>query len=181
MSRIGKQPINVPQSVDVKILGNTLFVKGPKGELALKFLPVILVTFNNNKITVNVKNPEDKKQKALWGLYRNLIRNLITGVTEGFSKQLEISGIGYRASVSKGTLMLNIGYSHPVEFKIPEGIDIKVEKNIITVTGIDKQKVGQVAAEIRAFRKPEPYKGKGIKYVSEVIRKKAGKAAVKTE
>jgi large subunit ribosomal protein L6 len=149
--------------------------------LDLKVHPKVMVAKTKNEIKISVKNPEEKRQAALWGLHRNLINNMVIGVTEGFSKQLEISGIGFKATLEGNDLVLNVGHSHPVKFKIPEGIEVKVEKNIITISGIDKQKVGQVAAEIRAIRKVEPYKGKGIKYVGEQVRRKAGKQAVKTE
>ncbi|MFA5051590.1 MAG: 50S ribosomal protein L6, partial [Patescibacteria group bacterium] len=128
---------------------------------------------------VSVSRTDEKLGRSLWGLSRVLVQNLILGVTSGFSKKLEISGVGFRAAVAARSLNLNVGFSHPVEFKIPEGIEIKVEKNVITVSGIDKQSVGQVAAQIRDIKKPEPYKGKGIKYADEVVRRKAGKV-VKT-
>jgi large subunit ribosomal protein L6 len=135
----------------------------------------------DNQLTVSVKNQEDKRQKALWGLFRRLVANMITGITDGFSKQLEINGVGYKASVQGKKLILNVGFSHPVEYTIPDGIDIIVEKNIITISGIDRQLVGQTAAEIRSVRKPEPYKGKGIKYTTEIVRRKVGKTAAKAE
>src|SRR3989344_276874 len=152
MSRIGKQPINIPSGVEVKLDGSQIIVKGP----------------------------ENKKQRSLWGLFRRLISNMIFGVTEGFSKKLEINGIGYKAQVSGENLVLQLGYSHPINFLIPKGIEIKTEKNAVNIFGSDKELVGNVAAEIRALRKPEPYKGKGIKYAAETIRRKAGKAAAKT-
>ncbi len=175
MSRIGKKPIDIPEKVDVKIDNNKISVKGLKGELSLDVHPLVQISQKDNQILVTVKNSEDKEQASLWGLSRTLVNNLITGVTEGFSKQLEINGIGFKAQLKGDKLVLNVGFSHPVEYSIPEGIQINVEKNIITISGIDKQKVGQVAAEIRAIKKPEPYKGKGIKYIDEVIRRKAGK------
>jgi large subunit ribosomal protein L6 len=124
-----------------------------------------------------VKNPEDKDDRSLWGLFRVLINNMVEGVVKGFEKKLEINGVGYKAAVTGRKLILNVGFTHPVEFVIPDQIEIKVEKNLVTIAGVDKQKVGQVAAEIRAIRKPEPYKGKGIKYLEEIIRRKAGKSA----
>lgn len=181
MSRVGKKLIDVPKAIEVKIQGDLVSVKGPKGSLSLNLHPLISANFENNQIKVAVKKIENKKQMAVWGLYRNLIKNMVLGVEQGFSKQLEITGVGFKAAVVKDTLTLNVGYSHQVDFKIPAGIEITVNKNIINVAGADKQMVGQVAAEIRAIKKPEPYKGKGIKYSYEVIRKKAGKAAVKTE
>jgi len=179
MTRIGKQPIVIPKGVDVKIDNQRVVVKGPKGVLERDFHGRISFERNDNIIKAIVKNPEEKRSRELWGLSRVLLYNMIEGVTKGFSKQLEINGVGYRASVAGKKLTLSVGYSHPVEFDIPEEIEIKVEKNIITVAGIDKQLVGQAAAQIREIKKPEPYKGKGIKYIDEVIRRKAGKV-VKT-
>lgn len=179
MSRIGKVPIEIPSGVDVKIVNKDVTVKGPKGELSMKVHPNVLLEQKENTIIVTVKNPEEKNDRALWGLARRLISNMIIGVTQGFSKKLEINGVGYKAVVKGSVLELQLGYSHPIEYKIPEGIEIVVEKNVVTVSGKDKQQVGQIAAEIRQFRKPEPYKGKGIKYEDEVILRKAGKAAAK--
>lgn len=181
MSRIGKQPIIVPEGVKVEIEGNLVTVAGPKGELKKEFSSKVDITQKDNQVIVSVKNQEDKEEAALWGLTRSIVANMVQGVTEGFEKKLEISGVGYKAAISGEKLVLNVGFSHPVEYKIPEGIDVTVEKNIITISGADKQLVGQVAAEIRSVRKPEPYKGKGIKYVDEVIRRKVGKAAAKGE
>jgi large subunit ribosomal protein L6 len=181
MSRIGRQPITIPEEVEVKVVSGKVTVKGPKGELSQDIHRWVKVEQKGNQLIVSVKNPEEEKQKSLWGLFRRLIDNMIRGVTEGFSRQLEISGIGYKATVTGDALILHLGHSHPIEYKIPQGIEIKVEKNVITVSGIDKQMVGQTAAEIRNLRKPEPYKGKGIKYIDEVIRRKVGKAAAKTE
>lgn len=181
MSRIGKQPIIIPEDVEVKLVAGTITVKGPKGELTQDIHQKINIKQKDNQLTISVKNPEDKKQQALWGLFKKIIENLVIGVTQGFSKQLEINGVGFKVAVQSDKLILNVGYSHPVEYQIPAGIEIKVEKNIITVAGIDKKLVGQTAAEIRAIRKPEPYKGKGIKYIDEVVRRKVGKVAVKTE
>jgi len=179
MSRIGKQPINVPAGVEVKITADLITVKGPKGELKERLVSNVNIDQSENIILVTVKDPEDKKQRSLWGLYRRLIGNMVTGVTTGFSKQLEINGVGYKAVASGKVLTLNLGYSHPIEYQVPAGIEVKVEKNVITVSGFDKQLVGQISAEIRKFRKPEPYKGKGIKYSTEVIRRKEGKTAAK--
>lgn len=180
MSRIGKKPIEIPAGVEVKIDGNNISVKGPKGSLNLAVNKLVKVEQQDNTVQLTIKNGEDSKENALWGLFRSLVNNMVIGVTEGFQKQLEINGVGYKAAVNGKKLILNVGYSHPVEFNIPEGIDCQVEKNIITITGIDKQVVGEVAANIRKVRKPEPYKGKGIKYIDEVIRRKVGKAAGKT-
>ncbi|MFA6215018.1 MAG: 50S ribosomal protein L6 [Patescibacteria group bacterium] len=179
MSRIGKKPIVIPAGVEIKIESGLIIVKGPKGELSQKLHPQVLVEKKDNELIISVKNQDEKNQKSLWGLFRQLIANMVTGVTDGFSKQLEINGVGYRAVSAGGKLNLQLGYSHPIEYDFPKGIDIKVEKNLITVTGADKSVVGQTAAEIRSLRKPEPYKGKGIKYTTEVIRRKAGKTAAK--
>ncbi|MFH1225875.1 MAG: 50S ribosomal protein L6 [bacterium] len=184
MSRIGKKPIGLPAGVEAKIEGPGLVVKGPKGELRLRPNPLVKVALQDQQIIVSISEPENRKQKAMWGLTRTLIDNLVQGVTIGFQKQLEINGIGYKASVSPPTgeaggqkLILHVGFSHPVEFAIPEGIEIKVAANVITVSGINKQLVGETSAQIRSIKKPEPYKGKGIKYAGEQIRRKAGKAA----
>ncbi len=179
MSRIGKKTIIIPSGVDVKVDGSLVIVKGPKGELQQEIHKIITLEINDNKIDVKVPNEEANDQKALWGLFRTLINNMIVGVTEGFEKKLEINGVGYKASMNGQKLVLNVGYSHPVEFNIPEGINCKVEANVVTIAGSNKQLVGEVAANIRKVRKPEPYKGKGIKYSDEIIRRKAGKAAGK--
>ncbi len=175
MSRIGKKPINIPSGVEVKVNGGLVTVKGPKGELAQQLHPIVQAELKDKELLVNVPNPDDRSQRALWGLFRTLLANLVDGVTKGFTKELEINGIGFKAVAGPGKLVLNVGFSHPVEFMFPKDIQITVDKNLITVAGIDKQKVGQIAAEIRAIKKPEPYKGKGIKYKEEVIRRKAGK------
>lgn len=181
MSRIGKKPIVVPQGAEVSFDAKNVMVSGAKGKLSLGLHPHVRLEKGEQGIVVSVENPHDHKDAALWGLFRSLVANMVKGVTEGFSKGLEISGIGFKAEVKKDILVLHLGYSHPVEYKISEGISVKVEKNIITVSGTDKQLVGQTAAEIRSLKKPEPYKGKGIHYVGEVLRKKAGKAVTKTE
>lgn len=181
MSRIGKMPITIPDAVEVKIEEKNIFVSGPRGKLSMDIHPKVHIEKKENVLTLSIQDPSDHKQNSLWGLFRNIVRNMIDGVTIGFSKQLEIIGIGFKAGVKDRTLILHVGYSHPVEYHIPEGIEIKAEKNIITVSGADKQAVGQTAAEIRFIKKPEPYKGKGIKYIDEIIRRKAGKAAVKSE
>lgn len=176
MSRIGTAPIPIPQGVEIKQAGPAVEVKGPKGALS-HTLPVG-ISLQVEDGVVHVKRDGDaKRMRSLHGLTRTLIANMVTGVTQGFEKGLEIVGIGYRANLQGRNLQLSLGYSHPVVYPLPEGIEVVVEKqNKLTVTGIDKQKVGQVAAEIRSFRKPEPYKGKGIKYIGEQIRRKAGKA-----
>lgn len=175
MSRIGKLPITIPDGVSVTTTDADVTVKGAKGQLAMPIPARVRVAVADKQVTVTVQHPDEQSERALWGLARVLIANMIHGVTQGFSKQLEINGVGYRAAVTGKNLVLNVGYSHPVEFAIPEGITITVEKNVITVSGIDKQLVGETAAKIRSVRKPEPYKGKGIKYATETIRRKAGK------
>ncbi|MBU1131602.1 50S ribosomal protein L6 [Patescibacteria group bacterium] len=181
MSRIGKKPIAIPPKVEVKLNGHQVMVKGPRGSLELILNSKVKTEITDKEVIISVNNSEDKEEKSLWGLSRSLVNNMIEGVVNSFSKQLEINGIGYKASVQGHKLILNVGYSHPVEYEIPQGIEIKVEKNVITITGIDKQQVGQVAAEIRSIRKPEPYKGKGIKYIDEIIRRKVGKAVKGSE
>ncbi len=182
MSRIGKQPVTIPSGVTVeKRPPNTVFVKGPKGELTLAVHPRIAVEIADGSITCTRKS-ESKQDRSLHGLTRTLIYNMIEGVTKGYEKKLEIIGVGFRVAVQGAKLVLNIGLSHPVEYAIPGGIKIDIDKekkNIVIITGSDKQLVGEVAAKIRAFRKPEPYKGKGIKYFGEQITRKAGKAAAK--
>jgi large subunit ribosomal protein L6 len=181
MSRLGKLPVTIPSGVSATISDNTITVKGPKGELKQALHDLVEVKIENDAITVSVKNPEIKKEKAFWGLYRSLINNMVIGVTEGFTKELEIVGVGYRVALAGKTIKLNVGYSHPVEFPLPQGVEAKVEGNKISLTSFDKQLVGETAAQIRKIRKPEPYKGKGIKYVDEVIIRKEGKTAAKGE
>ena len=179
MSRIGRMPIAIPAGVTVEIAENNhVTVKGPKGTLE-RALPVEMeIKSEGSEITVT--RPNDlKRMKSLHGLTRTLINNMVIGVTDGFTKELEVNGVGYRASKSGKELNLNLGYSHPVVMTDPEGLESKVEGNKITISGIDKEKVGQYAAEIRDKRRPEPYKGKGIKYVDEVIRRKVGKTGKK--
>ena len=179
MSRIGKKPIEIPDQVEVKLDGSVIGVSGPKGELSLRVHPQVKFEIKDKAINVTVDRPEDKKQASLWGLFRTLVGNMILGVTVGFKKELEINGIGFKAQVSGSKLVLNVGFSHPVEIKTPAGLKIAVENNVITVTGADKQLVGQCAAQIRSVRRPDPYKAKGLKYEGEIIRRKAGKAATK--
>lgn len=179
MSRVGKQQIKIPSGVEVKQDGQIITVKGPKGLLHQELHPVISVEIKGDIVSVKVANEDNKQQRALWGLFASLLENMISGVTVGFSKQLEINGVGFKAMSSGKKLTLHVGFSHPVEYNVPEGIDIKTEGNVITISGIDKQLVGEVSAQIRKIKKPEPYKGKGIKYVGEEIKKKAGKAAGK--
>ena len=181
MSRLGKLPIELPSGTEVNIQDDYITVKGPKGELKQKNHVLVNIKLadgeNGKQVEVSVDDVKNKASRAMWGLYRMLIKNMVDGVNKDFEKKLEINGVGYRASVAGKVLTLNVGYSHPVEFTIPEGITIVVEKNIVTISGIDKQMVGETAAQIRKVRKPEPYKGKGIKYSDEVIRRKAGKTA----
>lgn len=180
MSRIGRMPIAIPAGVTVEIAeNNKVTVKGPKGTLE-RVLPAQM-TIKNDGAAVVVERPNDLKQmKSLHGLTRTLIQNMVIGVTDGYEKKLDINGVGYRAQKQGNKLILNLGYSHPVEMVDPEGVSTAVEgTNLITVSGISKEKVGQYAAEIRSKRAPEPYKGKGIKYVDEVIRRKAGKTGKK--
>ncbi|BBD99005.1 50S ribosomal protein L6 [Sphingobium amiense] len=175
MSRIGKKPVAIPAGVTATIEGGQLSVKGPKGTLAMPLRDEISYTLENDGISVQPAN-KTKQARAFWGMQRTLVQNLVTGVTEGFSKKLLITGVGYRANSQGKTLKLQLGYSHDVDFAVPEGIEIKTPDNTtVEISGIDKQKVGQVAAEIRRWRKPEPYKGKGIKYDGEFIFRKEGK------
>lgn len=175
MSRIGRKPIPIPQGVEVKIEGGLVTVIGPKGVLRHNVPPEIEVTVEDGEIKVHRKN-DNKRSKALHGLTRTLLANMVTGVTQGFEKRLDIVGVGYRAQLEGNVLKLSLGYSHPVIYPIPEGIEIQVpQPTKIVIRGIDKQRVGQVAAEIRAFRKPDAYKGKGIRYEGEVVKLKAGK------
>jgi len=178
MGRTGKQLIEIPSGVEVKIDQGFITVKGPMGELKQKINPLITVSLDDNLVRIRPQNEEIKKQQGLWGLFQRLIKNMVEGVTKGFEKKLELVGVGYRTQLSGNKLILNIGFSHPVDFLIPAGIKIDIDKNIVIIRGIDKQLVGDVAAQIRQIRKPDPYKGKGIKYLDEIIRKKAGKKAV---
>ncbi len=177
MSRIGKQKNEIPQGVTVEVKDGVIKVKGPKGELLRKLNEVVKVVVEDGEVKVSVDNPSVKSQNSLWGTFASHVRNMIIGVTDGFSKDLEINGVGYRVSMQGKDLKVEAGYSHPVVYTTPEGIVISAEKNQIKVSGIDKELVGKVAAEIRKIRKPEPYKGKGVKYTDEIIRRKAGKAA----
>ena len=180
MSRIGKKEIPLPKGVEVRQDGDSVTVKGPKGTLTTLLVPGIAVKVENNVVQFS-RNDEEGKTRAFHGLMRALVANNVRGVSEGFKRELDIIGVGYRAEVKGKEVVFQLGYSHPVKFPIPAGIDIVVDAKTghITITGIDKQKVGQTAAEIRSLRKPDPYKGKGVKYTDEVIRRKAGKAAGK--
>lgn len=178
MSRIGKKPISIPNGVEVKIDGSSLKFKKSNNEKELDLKGHVDVKIEDGKIEFSPKG-EDRQSRAYWGTYRALANNIVLGLTEGFSKQLEINGVGYRAAMKGKVLELNLGFSHPINFESPKGIEIFVDKNVVTIKGDDKQQVGQVAAEIRGFRPPEPYKGKGIKYLEEHIIRKAGKTAKK--
>jgi len=180
MSRIGKKPIELPKGVEVRQDGNAVTVKGPKGTVSTPLIPGIGVKVENNVLQFT-RGDEEGKTRAFHGLMRALVANNVRGVSEGFKRELDIVGVGYRAEVKGKEVVFQLGYSHPVRFPIPAGIDVTVDGKTghIVVTGIDKQKVGQTAAEIRSLREPDPYKGKGIKYSDEVIRRKAGKAAGK--
>lgn len=179
MSRIGKMPVALPGKVEVKFAAPQLTVKGPKGALSLDVHPDMQLEISESQI--QVERPSDaRKMRALHGMTRSLIHNLVVGVSEGFEKSLSIEGVGYRANLQGSTLTLNLGYSHPVEYPVPSDVSIEVkDQKVVTVKGIDKQRVGQVAAIIRAFRPPEPYKGTGVRYVGERIITKEGKAGAK--
>jgi large subunit ribosomal protein L6 len=183
MSRIGRKPLEIPKGVTVSISNDTVSTKGPKGTLTLK---------RHRDIDIKQTKDEDKKdvivferkgnlgsQRAAHGLMRALVGNMLTGVTQGFSRQLEINGVGYKAEIKGTKIVLSLGYSHPIEYQLPEGISAKVDKNFLILSGIDRQALGASAAKIRSFRPPEPYKGKGIKYIEETILRKAGKTAGK--
>jgi large subunit ribosomal protein L6 len=177
MSRIGKKPIQIPEGVTVDVSEGRVLVKGPKGELSFDFDNILSVKSDGGEVIVSVEK-ETKNSPALWGTTRAIIANMVQGVTEGFEKKLELVGVGYRAKqVSNNEISMTLGYSHPIEYKAPEGVELIVEDNThITVTGIDKSLVGLTAALIREFRKPEPYKGKGVRYQDEIVRRKPGKA-----
>lgn len=179
MSRIGKKPVPVPSGVKVEIAGSRVTVKGPNGELSRTLPAEIGFSLEGDQVTVT-RPSDDKRHRALHGLTRSLINNMISGVTKGFSKKLEVQGVGYRAEATPKGIRLLVGYSHPVDYDAPDGIKLSVEGNsVVTVTGIDNELVGKVAAEIREVRPPEPYKGKGIRYLGEHVRRKAGKAGAK--
>lgn len=179
MSRIGKKIITLPAGVEANLVGQTLTVKGPKGTLTLNLHPKISLVKEGTEIKLNVEEAEIKKNNALWGLHGSLIKNMVTGVTTGFERKLEMNGIGFKAEVKGKDLVLDVGYSHSVKFAIPEGISITMEKNVINIKGFDKHLVGSTAAKIRDIKPPEPYQGKGIKYAEELVRRKAGKTASK--
>lgn len=177
MSRVGKKPIKIPQGVTVNIVGSDVAVKGPKGDLSFSISPLLLVEEKNGEIFVSIKK-ENKKSKELWGTTRSVIYNMIEGVSNGYSKELQIKGVGYRAEMQGESLILKVGFSHPVEIKKVDGVNFTVLKDIVTVSGIKKDLVGRVAAQIRKVRLPEPYKGKGIRYKNEVVVMKEGKKSV---
>ena len=177
MSRVGKQPIGIPKGVNVAVSKDTVTVKGPKGELAQLLPELVSAAVEGGELHVS-RADDSRDARARHGLVRALLKNMVVGVTDGFEKKLEIQGVGFRAEVKGRTLVMNLGYSHPIEFPIPPGISIAVEKNVnVSVQGIDRQRVGQVAAVIRKYREPDHYKGKGIRYVGEYVRIKTGKSA----
>ncbi len=179
MSRIGKRPIPITKDVEVKINGDMMTVKGPKGVLQRRIHNKIKVEINDENLLLTVSD-NHRETRALHGLFGALVLNMVTGVTKGFEKALEIVGVGYRAELKGRTVIFNLGYSNPVHFELPDGIDANVDKNKVLLTGIDKELLGRTAEKIRNLRKPEPYKGKGIKYADEMIRRKAGKAGAAT-
>ena len=178
MSRIGKRPIALPPEVKVAQKEGIITVSGPRGQVQKTVHSDISVSLDDHMLTITVRE-ENKGSRALHGLYRALIANMVTGVSKGFERALEIVGVGYRAELAGRVATFHLGYSHPVKYELPEGIEAKIDKTKITLKGIDKELVGRTAAKIRGFRKPEPYKGKGIKYTEEVIRRKAGKTGAK--
>ncbi len=185
MSRVGKKPVIIPSGVKVEKSAGvgsafggkdlTLTVTGPKGVLTLPLHEKVKIEITDKEVLVDVAGKENKREKALWGLFRALIQNLMDGVTKGFEKKLEVIGVGFKVAMQGTKIVMALGFSHPVEVEIPKGITVVVDKNTIIITGADKQRVGQFAAEIRELKKPEPYKGKGIKYIDEVVIRKAGK------
>jgi large subunit ribosomal protein L6 len=179
MSRIGRKPVTLPKGVTLQLQGNTVAVKGPRGELRRTLHPEMQLAFANDQFTVT-RPSEEKRHKALHGLTRTLVQNMVEGVSKGFTKSLEIQGVGYKAEAKPYGVNLVVGYSHPVKYEAPKGIKITVDNNtLVKIEGADKELVGQVAAELRSVRPPEPYKGKGIRYVGEQVRRKAGKTGAK--
>ena len=177
MSRIGKKSIQITDGVEVKFANGIVEAKGPKGVLTMKPVESMEIVIEGKEIKITPKNLEEKNAKAFWGLTRTLIANMIDGVSKGFEKKMELNGVGFKVRVEGKDLILDVGFSHPVKVTAPEGISFSTEKNVITVSGIDKELVGRIAADIRRVRPPEPYKGKGIKYQNEILRKKLGKKA----
>ncbi|MCX6755905.1 MAG: 50S ribosomal protein L6 [Candidatus Nomurabacteria bacterium] len=177
MSRIGKQIINIPAGTEVKQTGTSMSIKGPKGTLVRDFPGTVAININGAEITLTPKNENDKTERSLWGTYASHIKNMVAGVNTGYTKKLILEGVGFKSEVAGKVLKLALGFSHPVNVDIPEGLTVTAEKNIVTVTGIDKELVGQWTAGVRSLKKPEPYKGKGFRYDTEVIRRKQGKKA----
>lgn len=177
MSRIGKQIIIVPKGTEIKFSGDSVSVTGPKGTLTRDFSKVVQINLNGDQISLDCQNQDDKKIRALWGTYASHLKNMIIGVNEGYTKKLILEGVGFKSEMSGNTLVLALGFSHPVKVSVPEGLTVTAEKNNITISGIDKELVGYFSASLRAKKKPEPYKGKGFRYVDEVIRRKQGKKA----
>ncbi len=177
MSRIGKQVIQIPKGVELKVNGTVVMVKGPKGSLEHHMPETVKLTVEGDQGRVSIADEQDRLQRMMWGTHTSIILNMVEGVVNGYKQQLEINGVGYKVAQAGQKLTFQLGYTHPMIYEVPKTIKAEIEKNIITISGVDKQLVGQVSAEIRALREPEPYKGKGIKYVDEVIRRKAGKAA----
>ena len=179
MSRIGQKPIEIPSGVKIELNNNVMNVEGPKGKLSQNYSNEVKIDIDNNLAVVTRLN-ESKRAKGMHGLYRNLLNNMVIGVSQGFTRNLQIIGVGYKAEVKGSNLILHLGFAHPVEYAIPKDIQVSIDANTkISVTGINKQKIGQMCAEIRAYKPPEPYKGKGIRYEDEVVRKKVGKTGVK--
>lgn len=179
MSRVGRLPVAIPKGVSIDVSGSSVTVKGPKGELSETVRPEVTVTVQDDQVVVE-RNNESKKARGFHGLYRQLIANMVVGVTEGYSRALLINGVGYRAEVQGQTLMLNLGYSNPIEFRLPDGVSAETDgPTRVVVKSISKELVGKVASEIRGIRPPEPYKGKGIKYENEYVRRKVGKSGIK--
>lgn len=176
MSRVGKKPIEIPEKVKITYSDNVLSVQGEKGVLTRTIHPDVQLNIDKAFLTVSI-DQADKKTKSLWGMTRAVVSNMVTGVSKGFERDLEINGIGYRAELKGNSIEFNLGYSHPIDFPLPEGISAKIDKNIIKLMGIDKELLGYTASTIRAIRPPEPYKGKGVKYAEEHIQRKAGKTA----
>ena len=181
MSRIGKQVISIPAGVTVNVNDARVEVKGPKGTLLRQLNEKVKVTMADGALTVDVQNKEDKAERSLWGTFGAHLKNMIEGVTTGFKKELELNGVGFKVAMKGKDLQLEVGFSHPVIYKMPDSVVAKVDKNVITLESYDKEMLGSTASEIRAIKKPEPYKGKGIKYIDEIIRRKAGKTATKGE
>lgn len=181
MSRIGKVPIPIPEGITVTIDGNIVTVKGAKGQLSQTMHNDVSVAQADGMLQVSIRDEKNHRHRALWGLSRVLINNMIEGLTKGYSKQLELQGVGYRMQMQGKNIVLQLGFSHPVEFALPEGVEGKIEGNIVTLSSINKHLLGETAAQLRALKKPEPYKGKGIRYVGEQVRRKAGKVVKGSE